>query len=46
MSLLPVKTVTQIDKARGYYSRSKLMQIAIEKFLKNLTEGEEQGKDG
>ena len=46
MSLLPVKTVTQIDKIRGYYSRSQFVQMAVDKFLENITEGEEKGKHG
>ncbi len=48
MSLMPVKTVTQIDKVRGYYSRSQFMQMAVDKFLENLTERgeEEKTKDG
>ena len=46
MSLLPDKTVTQIDKRRGYYSRSQFMQMAVDKFLEDITEGEEKGKHG
>ena len=46
MSLLPVKTVIQIDKTRGYYSRSQFVQMAVDKFLENITEGEEGEKDG
>ena len=46
MSLMPVKTVMQIDRIRGYYSRSQFMQMAVDKFLENIPEGEEKGKHG
>ena len=46
MSLLPVKTVIQIDMIRGYYSRSQFVQMAVDKFLENITEGEKGKKDG
>ena len=46
MSLLPVKTIAQMDEIRGYYSRSQFMQMAVDKFLENITEGEEKGKHG
>lgn len=46
MSLLPVTTVMQMDKIRGYYSRSQFVQMAVDKFLENIMEGEEKGKMG
>ncbi len=46
MSLLPDKTVMQIDRLRGYYSRSQFVQMAVDKILKDITKGEEKGKDG
>ena len=36
MTWLPHKTVRMIDAKRGYYSKSQLIEIAIDRFLEEM----------